>query len=104
MRKTTAFEEIMRMLREEAGILPGSLSRLTQRRRQGTGRRHKGDSYWYLTWKEGGRSRALYIPAGDVPRVRRGIENMKRVRGLLFGMAWENLRKFREDRDVRKKG
>lgn len=104
MRKGAAIREIVRILGEEGGILPGSLSRLTQRRKRVAGRRPGCDSYWYLTWKEGTRSRALYVPAGDVAGVKRAVGNMKRIKGLVLGMAWENLRRLREERDVRKKG
>jgi hypothetical protein len=91
--------KVIKILQGKEAILPGSLSRLTQKR-------EKGGSccYWYLTWKEGGASRAIYIPSQDVRRVARGIENMKRVKEVILKIAMDNLRKLRGGRYVRKRG
>lgn len=92
-------KKVIKILQGKEAILPGSLSRLTQKRERGG-----SSSYWYLTWKEGGKSRAIYIPSEDVRYVGRGIENMKKVKGVILKIAMENLRKFREGRYVRKRG
>jgi len=99
MIKRDGINEAIRILQGEETILPGSLNRLIQKREEG-GRR----AYWYLTWKEEGRSRAIYIPAGDVRQVSRSIRNMKRLKSLILRIAEENLRGLREGRDVRKRG
>jgi hypothetical protein len=98
MRNRNGIAELIRILQGKASILPGSLNRLIQKREEG-GRR----AYWYLTWKEEGRSRAIYIPAGDVRQVSRGIKNMKRLKLLVSNIAEDNLRGLREGRDVRKR-
>jgi hypothetical protein len=99
MRSKNAISEVIRILQGRERILPGSLNRLIQKREEG-GRR----AYWYLTWKEEGRSRAIYIPPGDVRKVSRGIRNMKRLKLLVSKIADENLRRMREGRDVRERG
>lgn len=98
MKHSDYLKEVLEILQEGGSILPGTLSKLTQRSDL------KSRSYWYLTWKEEGRSRAIYIHSEDVPQVSKGIENMKKVKEYLFHIAMENLRKMREQRDVRKKG
>jgi hypothetical protein len=98
MRNRNGIAELIKILQGKASILPGSLNRLIQKREEG-GRR----AYWYLTWKEEGRSRAIYIPAGDVRQVSRGIKNMKRLKLLISNIAEDNLRGLREGRDVRKR-
>jgi len=98
MRNRNGIAELIRILQGKESILPGSLNRLIQKREEG-GRR----AYWYLTWKEEGRSRAIYIPAGDVRQVSRGIKNMKRLKLLVSNIAEDNLRGLREGRDVRKR-
>lgn len=98
MRNRNGIAELIRILQGKESILPGSLNRLIQKREEG-GRR----AYWYLTWKEEGRSRAIYIPAGDVRQVSRGIKNMKRLKLLISNIAEDNLRGLREGRDVRKR-
>jgi len=59
--------KVIKILQGKEAILPGSLSKLTQKRQKGG-----SCCYWYLTWKEGGASRAIYIPSQDVRRVARG--------------------------------
>jgi hypothetical protein len=103
MARIRTVKQLVRILQEDGAILPGSLSRLTQRKQRKGSRRRSRESYWYLTWKEGGRSRALYIPPGDVARVARAVENLREVRGFVSKIAVENLAKLTEDRDVRKK-
>ena len=95
----TEVNKVIKILQRKEAILPGSLSRLTQRREKGG-----SSSYWYLTWKEGRVSRAIYIPSQDLKFVVRGIENMRRVKEVILKIAMDNLRKLREGRDVRKRG
>jgi len=78
------------------------LSELKQKRYLKGSAKEEIRQYWYLTWKEGGKSRAIYIPSKDVPKVARGIENMKRVKNYLFLVAMENLKRMKEERDVKK--
>jgi len=92
-------EEVIKILQGKEAILPGSLSKLTQKREKGG-----SSSYWYLTWKEGGASRALYIRPEDVKFLVRGIENMKKVKEVILKIAMDNLRKLGEGRYVRKRG
>jgi len=94
----------MRLLQKQGSILPGSVSKLTQRgpRKGSSGQRAK--TYWYLTWKEDGRSKALYIPSGEVARVAKGVENMKSVREFILEIGMENLMRLKEERDVGQKG
>jgi len=91
--------KVIKILQGKEAILPGSLSKLTQKRQKGG-----SSSYWYLTWKEGGASRAIYIPSEDVRYVGRGIENMKKVKEVILKIAMDNLIKLREGRYVRKRG
>lgn len=91
--------KVIKILQGKEAILPGSLSKLTQKREKGG-----SSSYWYLTWKEGGASRAIYIPSQDVRRVARGVENMKRVKGVIWKIAVENLKNLRGGLYVRKRG
>lgn len=98
MIKRGAVDEVIKILQERQSLFPGSLNKLTQMREKG-----KSRSYWYLTWKEGGGSQAIYIPPQDVPRVMEGIENMKKIRETLAKIADENLRKLRKGRDVKER-
>ena len=91
--------KVIKILQGKEAILPGSLSRLTQKREKGG-----SSAYWYLTWKEGGASRAIYIPSQDVRRVARGVENMKKVKGVIWKIAVEKLKNLRGGRSVRKRG
>jgi len=103
MRRIRTIKQLMQVLQKEGAILPGSLSKLTQRKLGKGSRGVKAKTYWYLTWKEGGRSKALYIPPGDVARVARAVENLREVRSFIWKIAVENLGKLTEERDVRKK-
>jgi len=98
MAQGNKINKVLKILQEKEIILPGSLSRLIQERKGGRDR-----PYWYLTWKESGRSRAIYIPSEEADRVARGVENLKRVRSLISEIAMENLRKLREGRHVGKR-
>lgn len=103
MRRIRTIKQLMRILQKQGSILPGSLSKLTQRgTRKGSGGQ-RSKTYWYLTWKEGGRSKALYMPPGEVAGVARGVENMKRVREFILEIGMENLIRLKEERDVGQK-
>jgi hypothetical protein len=104
MRRIKTIRQLTQLLQKHGAVLPGSLSRLTQRGpRKGSSRR-RAKTYWYLTWKEGGRSKALYIPSGEVARVAQGVENMKRIREFILEIGMENLMQLKEERDVGQKG
>lgn len=97
---------ILELLKGKANLLPGTLSRLRQKRHhEGCEICRKGGHgpYWYLTWKDGKRSRALYIPSEDVHQVREGIENMKKIKGYINKLALKKLKELEEKRDVRKR-
>ncbi|GEM_PF-3361833 len=92
-------KKVIRILQNPDAIFLGSLSKVYQRRH------HQGKSkpYWYLTWKEGGKSHAIYIPPQDVERVRKGIGNMKKLKEYLTDLAKENLERLKRTRDVHKR-
>jgi hypothetical protein len=98
MAKGNKINKVIKILQEKENMLPGSLSRLIQEREGGRNR-----PYWYLTWKESGKSRAIYIPSEEAVRVARGVENLKRVRSLISEIAMEKLRELREGRHVGKR-
>jgi hypothetical protein len=102
MKAKNDIQSLLEILQTKESILPGSLSKITPKSPQKSSRKWSVRSYWYLTWKEDGKSRATYIPSKDVPQVTRGIENMKKVKGYLSRLAMENLRQLKEGRDVRK--
>jgi len=102
MRQNNELKKIINILQEKDSLFLGSLNKLKQKRHLKSSKKEKIRSYWYLTWKEGGRSKATYIPSKNVAHVARGIENMKRVKNYLSHVAMENLKRMKEDRDVRK--
>ena len=97
-------KEVIKILQKGEDILPGTLSKIHQKRRLKIRNKVKSKSYWYLTWKEDGRSKAIYILPRDVPLVLRGIENMKKVKEYIATLAIENLKRLKEARDVHKRG
>jgi hypothetical protein len=102
MKAKNEIENLLNILQEKETILPGSLSKVTPKISRKSSDKGTDRSYWYLTWKENGKSRATYIPSKDVSQVSRGIENMKKVKEYLSSIAMENLKRFKEQRDVRK--
>lgn len=102
MRAKNEIENLLNILQEKENILPGSLSKVTPKISRKNSDKGTNRSYWYLTWKENGKSRATYIPPNDVSHVSKGIENMKKVKEFLSSIAMENLKRLREQRDVRK--
>lgn len=97
-------KEIIKILQKGEYILSGTLSRISQKRLLRARDVVKSKPYWYLTWKEGGKSKAIYIPAQDVPRVVKGIENMNKLKGYISTLAMKNLKRLKEARDVHKRG
>lgn len=98
--------EIVRIMKGGVNLLPGTLSRVKQKRhREGCEICRKGGHgpYWYLTWKEGKRSRALYIPPQYIEQVREGVENMKKLKEYINKLASKRLKELEEERDVRKR-
>ena len=102
MKTKNDIKNLFNILETKESILPGSLSRVTPKTSQKSSDKGTERSYWYLTWKENGRSRATYIPSKNVSQVSRGIENMKKVKEYLSSIAMENLKQLKEQRDVRK--
>jgi hypothetical protein len=102
MKTKNDISSLLKILQTKESILPGSLSKVTPKNTQKSSGKEAERSYWYLTWKENGKSRATYIPSKDVPRVSRAIENMKKVKDYLSSLAMENLKLLKEERDVRK--
>ncbi|MHA1410536.1 MAG: DUF6788 family protein [Candidatus Odinarchaeia archaeon] len=104
MDEINEIKNILEILQTKEGVLAGTLSKLKQKTRLKNSKQERYRSYWYLTWKEGGRSKAIYIPAKDVSWVTKGIENMRKVKEYLSQLAMVNLRRLKEGRDVRKRG
>jgi hypothetical protein len=102
MKAKTDIKSLLKILQTKEGILPGSLSKVTPKTAQKNSSKGAMRFYWYLTWKENGKSRATYIPSKDIPRVSRAIENMRKVKDYLSSLAMENLKLLKEERDVRK--
>jgi hypothetical protein len=59
--------------------------------------------YWYLTWKEGGKPRALYIRPGYAGKARAAVRNMRRLRKYMLEMGLDNIKKFKKQMEARKR-
>jgi hypothetical protein len=97
--KQSKAEKVIKILQNPDAIFLGSLSKVYQPRHH----KVRSKPYWYLTWKEGGKSYAVYIPPRDVGRVRKGIVNMKKLKEYLIDLAKENLERLKRTRDVHKR-
>lgn len=98
---------ILKMLSEQKQcvFLPGSLSLLRQKRhKHGCQVCKEGGHgpYWYLTWKEEGKSGALYIPDAFVEQAREAVRNMKLVRQYIRNMSMEHLSRFKKHMEDRR--
>jgi len=91
MKAKNDFNSLLKILQTKESILPGSLSKVTPKIAQKSSGGRAKRTYWYLAWKENGKSRATYIPSEDVQSFSRRIENMKKVKDYLSGFAMENL-------------
>lgn len=90
-------------------LLPGTLSLLRQKRhKRGCPECARGGHgpYWYLTWKENGKSHALYIPPAGLSAARQAVMNMNRLKRWLkeyMGrLAGKNLIEFQKQ--IKEKG
>lgn len=87
-------------------ILPGTLSLLRQKWHQHGCRqcRQGGHGpYWYLTWNDNGKSRALYVPETELAKARKGVLNMKRLRQYVKQLCLRNVRHFHKEMERKRR-
>jgi hypothetical protein len=85
------FQALARLLPMVAGSLVGQYVTCGKPRCRCT-RGQKHGPFYYLYWKEQGRSRSLYVPREKVSQLRRQIRNYRRFQTELTGSLQRQLR------------
>ncbi len=102
MKKSAA----MKMMGGEEMFLFGTVCRLRQKyHKEGCKVCARGGHgpYWYLTWSESGKSRALYSRPGYAGRARAGVRKMRRLRQYMLKLGLDNIKKFKKQMEARKR-
>jgi intergrase/recombinase len=71
-------QQLLAQLGQDRPVVAGSLNRVERKDKQG-----RSTVYHLLTFKEGGKTRSVYVPKDMVQEVNRWIRNYRRVRKLL---------------------